>query len=287
MNLLFILAVSAFGQQKPFIKFNASTLEQYSYPGASMDAGHTSWLSEYLLRYYPNIQTVRVVSMITTAPINTVVAYYAILSGRLCYKEDGRFIYAFSHRNEKPTSRVEIYQYAVPRLRQECWPVRINIIYLEFPLTVSDKILNRSFLKIQQSLERLSYEGKPREDIAAIKTSELGPEAEVIVIETRDSFDKVYSFFRSRSGRRIRIVQARSETGFMRDFEFDASNILSGRHKNMDLIIRVDENPTITDSQGSAQIFHDRIFIQYIFWPHKQTASSDLLDNSPDNEVAP
>jgi hypothetical protein len=287
MILLFFYTMVVSGQPKPFVKFNPSTLEQYYYPGATFDADHTEWLTGYLRQYYPNIHIVQVISMMTTAPLNAVVAHYAILSGRLCCKEGERFVYVFSHRNEKPTSRVEIYQNPVPRLRRECWPVRVNIIYLEFPLTAPSNVLNRPLLKIRQNLESLYFEGKLREDIAAIKMSELGPDAEVIVIETDDPFEKVYSFFRSRSRRRIYIIQARSETGYMRDFEFDASHIISGRKKDKVLIIRVDENPTITDSQGSAQIFNGHIFIQYIFWPHKKSLIPDSLNHTPDDEAVP
>jgi hypothetical protein len=280
LTIILLLGLSGwlFGQTdaKP-VKFLPSTWRQYQYSAASDDSTYTRWLTEQLKKRYLTSQRVQIKSMVTTHSLSQVLTHYALLSGRLCDKLGDRFVFTFSRWEEEPASRIEVFQEALPRLQPSAWPVRINLILLEFPLAPGAVPLNRSMSQVRSRLEKLYYNGRLREDIASIKAQELGPEAEVYVIETTDHFEMVYSHFRSRSGRRIYVVQGRQGDMPARDFELDATRALRNNKDGHDLIIRVDENPNIVDSQGNSRQFLDRVFIQYIFWHKPITTLPDSL----------
>jgi hypothetical protein len=259
------------------LKFLPSTWKQYHYGPATEDSTYTRWLLEEFRKMYPQSQRVQIKSMVTQHTLSQVLTHYALLSGRLCDKIGDRFVFTFSRWDEKPASRIEVFQETLPRLQPSAWPVRINLILLEFPLAPAAVQLNRSMSQVRNRLERLFYNGRLREDIAAIKTQELGAEAEVFVIETADNIEQVYSHFRSRSGRRIYVVQGRQGELPTRDFELDGTRVLRNNKEGQELIIRVDENPTVVDSQGNNRQFLDRVFIQYIFWHKTNTTLPDSL----------
>jgi hypothetical protein len=279
---VFILLLGLFGwlggqtDTKP-LKFLPSTWRQYVYAAAREDSSYTRWLTGEFRKMYPQSQRVQIKSLVTSHSLSQVLTHYALLSGGLCDKMGDRFVFMFSRWDEKPASRIEVFQETLPRLQPSAWPVRINLILLEFPLAPAAVQLNRSTSQVRNRLERLYYNGRLREDIASIKAQELGPEADVYVIETTDNFEMVYNHFRSRSGRRIYVVQGRQGDMPARDFELDGTRVLRNNLDGHELIIRVDENPTIVDSQGSSRQFLDRVFIQYIFWHKSTTEPPDSL----------
>ncbi len=276
--LLVLLATILLAQPVPQpLKLLPSTWKEYQYAAAMDDSAYTRWLIGHLRRAYPSSQRLQAKSMVTTHSLSQVLTHYALLSGRLCDKEGDRFVFAFSRWDEKPASRVEVFQENLPRLAASSWPVRINLVLMEFPLAPAAVELNRPMSQVRSRLERLFYNGRLREDIASIKAEELGPDAEIYVIETTDPFEQVYNHFRSRSGRRIYVVQGRQGELSTRDFELDVTRVLRNTAKDGELILRVDENPTVIDSQGNSRQFLDRVFIQYIFWHKPNTTLPDSL----------
>jgi len=276
--LLSLLAGALSAQPVPQpLKLLPSTWKEYQYAAAKDDSAYTRWLIGYLRATYPSSQRLQAKSMVTTHTLSQVLTHYALLSGRLCDKVGDRFVFTFSRWDEKPASRVEVFQENQPRLVSSTWPVRINLVLLEFPLAPAAVPLNRPLSQVRSKLERLFYNGRLREDIASIKAQELGPDAEIYVIETSDPFEQVYNHFRSRSGRRIYVVQGRQGELATRDFELDVTRVLRDNKDGSELILRVDENPTVMDSQGNSRQFLDRVFIQYIFWHKPDMTLPDSL----------
>jgi len=246
--------------------FKESTFAKFKYPNGVYDEQYTKILEAKVRKRFPRATLVKVASYLTTDDSREVVAYYAQLSGQRFFKENDRFFYVFSDINGQPASKIEIQPIPISALQKKLWPTKVDLIIVSYPIQVTNALnLNRTIDDLRKRVGRFCYEGELREDIAKIEMEDLGPDAEVFVISTRDPFTKVYRFFRRRYGR-IRYLPARDGEIFTRDFEIDATRAVGLDRKKEVLYIRVEENPMITDNDGNSQVYIGYTFIQYTFW---------------------
>ena len=248
------------------IFFRETTFNEFNYPTGILDNDFVEFLSNREKLKFPKARTMRIASYLTEDDPRTVVAYYSRLCGQRFYKTGDRLIYAFSEINQLSASRIEIYPVKNPRLASNFWPTRIDLFLISYPVAVAvSENLNRTLDDLKAKAGSLTYEGELREDIALLEVEELGPDAEVFVVATDNSFEKVHAFFRRRYGR-VRVIPAIDGNVSMRDFDLDATRAAGLNRKETELYIRVDENPIIIDRSGNSQVYHGYTFIKYIFW---------------------
>jgi len=272
INFILILLVILFynfpadGQ----IFFRETTFNEFNYPNGILDNDFVEFLSNRERVKFPKARTMRLVSYLTEDDPRTVVAYYSRLCGQRFYKIGDRLIYAFSEINKLSASRIEIYPVKIPRVSSNYWPTRIDLFLISYPVAVRiSENLNRTIDDLRAKAGALTYDGVLREDIALLETEELGPEAEVFIVATDNSFEKVHAFFRRKYGR-VRVIPAIDCDVSMRDFDIDATRAAGLNRKEMELYIRVEENPIIIDRSGNSQIYHGYTFIKYVFWRNNE-----------------
>jgi len=248
------------------IFFRETTFNEFHYPNGLLDNDFVEFLSQGEKLKFPKARTMRIASYLTEDDPRTVVAFYSRLCGQRFYKTGDRLIYAFSEINHMSASRIEIYPVKNPRLAENFWPTRIDLFLISYPVAVTvSENFNRTLDDLRAKAGSLTYEGELREDIALLEIEELGPDAEVYVVATENSFEKVHAFFRRRYGR-VRVIPAIDGNVSMRDFDLDATRAAGLNRKETELYIRVDENPIIIDRSGNSQVYHGYTFIKYIFW---------------------
>ncbi|MBN2410322.1 hypothetical protein JXQ31_01445 [candidate division KSB1 bacterium] len=248
------------------IFFRETTFNEFNYPSGILDTDFVDYLLKREKLKFPKARTMHIVSYLTEDDPRTVVAYYSRLCGQRFYKLGDRLIYAFSEINKLSASRIEIYPVKNPRLANNFWPTRIDLFLISYPVAVgASENFNRTLDDLKAKAGSLTYEGELREDIAQLEIEELGPDAEVFVIATDNSFEKVHAFFRRRYGR-VRVIPAMDGNVSMRDFDLDATRAAGLNRKDTELYIRVEENPIIIDRSGNSQVYHGYTFIKYIFW---------------------
>ncbi|MBN2357231.1 hypothetical protein JXO59_14035 [candidate division KSB1 bacterium] len=247
------------------ISFSKHTFDRFIYDHAQIDTLATRLLKTQLMDQNPGASNVRCLSLISSESSMKIISHYAILTGRRYEIIDGRFIFPFKRRKRKITDRLEIFSQAIPKVSSVYWPTRINLILFDFPMMEARSVLSQSVQNLRDMAGRLYYDGELREDIAAIAMDELGEGAQVLVVDTRNSFDHVYRFFRQRYGR-IRIIPAFSGDVMERDFEIDVTSALGLNRGQVELHIRALENPLVTDREGNSFRYIGHVFIQYTFW---------------------
>ncbi len=252
------------------ILFRESTFDEFEYPDSFSDNDFVEYLEKREQVKFPKARTMRIKSFLTRDDPRTVVAHYTRLCGQRFYKVGDRLVYNFSEINRQSANRIEIYPVKIPRVASSFWPTRIDIFLISYPVTVDlPQNLDRSLEDLRKLAGNLTYEGKLEEEVALMEMEELGSDANVFVVSTQNSFESVYRFFRNRYGT-IRIIPAIDGDVYVRDFDFDATRKLGLQRKNMTLIIRVDENPIIIDDQGNSQVYHDHVFIKYMFYYNQE-----------------
>ncbi len=266
-SLLFFSSLPGSGQEvHPRFTFSGLL-----YPAAQYDSMATREWKEHLSQQHPHATDIQVFCMIAPDSLMRVVSYYAILTQRRYEMVDGHIIFPFKKSQGGYTEGIEIYSQPIPRINPKFWPTRIALIQIKFPLRASTT-LKRSLQTLREKAQQFYYEGRLREDIAAILLEELGERAEVFVIDTSDSFEQVYQFFQRRYGR-IRIISVFNEDIRERDFEIDVTARSKNQLSNKELHIRVLENPLITDVDGNSLRYKGHVFIQYTFWQKEEVTS--------------
>ncbi len=262
--LLIICAEGRTGSAQKLL--TPETFQEFLYPGAKPEPAAIKALDQKILTTFPDARPVKLTSLLTPTAWQKVVAYYTIMTG-LPFRQIGpRFYFIFSSRNGIPTDYIEVCPIQILRGSSDFWPARINLVLLSFPLAGLTPASQPTTSELKPLTGRLWYPGQTRNDLAALKNHELGAGAQVLIILTEDSFDKVYSFFRRNYGR-IYIVNAHREHFSERDFEFDASSALSTRRHGKELHIRVEENPLLVDREGNSERLLGKCLVQYTFWP--------------------
>jgi len=249
------------------IFFRESTFDQFVYQNGVLDQDFVAFLTEQEKLKFPKARTMRIMSFISEDDPRTVVAFYSFLCGQRFYKTGDRYVYVFSEINKQSASRIEIYSVKIPRMANRFWPTRIDIYLISYPVSVqlSDS-LNRTMADLKALAGDLTFEeGVLREDIALLEAEEMGPSAQVFVVATDNSFEKVHAFFRRKYGG-FRVIPAIDGDISMRDFDIDATRAAGLNRKDMELYIRVEENPVIIDRSGNSQVYHGFVFIKYMFW---------------------
>ncbi len=248
------------------IFFRETTFNEFNYPNGTLDNDFVDYLSKREKLKFPKARTMHIASYLTEDDPRTVVGFYSRLCGQRFYKIGDRLIYAFSEINKLSASRIEIYPVKIPRLASNFWPTRIDLFLISYPVAVGEsENFKRTLDDLRKKAGSLTYDGELREDIAQLEIEELGPDAEVFVIATDNSFEKVHAFFRRRYGR-VRVIPAIDGNVSMRDFDLDATRAAGLNRKETELYIRVEENPIIIDRSGNSQVYHGYTFIKYIFW---------------------
>ncbi len=266
----FILNLGLSKQDIAQILFRESTFKDFKYPKGTLDEKYTQVLDHRSRYTFPKARVLKVASYVTQDNPRQVVSYYSQLSGQRFEKQGDFLTYIFSKVNELPASRIEIYPIPNMRIQKQFWPTRINLYIISYPISVSlPQGLNRSIEDLRERAGSFTYDGVMREDVARLANEELGPDADVYILSTTDSFEKVYSFFR-RKIRPLYVRAARDGDVSVRDFEFDATRAVGLDRKEQELYIRVEENPMVTDAKGNSQIYLDHVFIKYKFWKNHQ-----------------
>lgn len=266
LTAVFILGLGFGKDDVAQILFRESTFNDFKYPNGTLDKKYTQILKDRSRYTFPKARVLKVVSYVTQDNPRKVVSYYSQLSGQRFEKQGDLLTYIFSKVNKLPASRIEIYPIPNIRIQKPFWPTRVNLYIISYPVSLSlPQGLNRSIEDLRKRAGRFTYNGIMREDVAKLANEELGPDAEVYVLSTTDSFEKVYSFFR-RKFRSLYVRAARDGNISVRDFEFDATRAVGLNRKEMELYIRVEENPMVTDAKGNSQIYLGHVFIKYKFW---------------------
>lgn len=255
------------------IYFRDNTFDQFAYPDALYDEAYTEFLIARSLKQFPRAQNRRIRSYLTTDSPSQVVSYYSKLCGQRFFKYGDHFTYVFTEINDTPATRIEIYPVKIAKLHQSCWPTRIELHIVRYPIEVQlNSDLNQTIDDLKSKIDHLFYQGELQEDVAILDMEELGSDALVYVISTKDDFDKVYSFFRRRLGR-FYVRNAHDGDMLTRDFEVDATRYVRNDAENMDISIVVEENPIVVDRNGTPHTYEGNVFIKYIFW----TVNSDSV----------
>lgn len=249
---------------------DGSTFEQFAYENGTVDMEYTELLRSRTNYSFPNSSQTKVASYVTKDNPRTVVDYYAQLSGQRFLKNGDKFIYVFSRINEVPANRIEIQPIPHLRIPKSLWPTRINLYIIKYDIKdFLPRGEQRSLEELRKLAGPLTFDGTLRDDVAMLETQELGPNAICFVVETKESWERVYQFFRRRYGRLL-VRPARDGDIWVRNFEFDGTRTAQLERKDMELFIRVDENPIVTDQNGNSQVFLGSTFIKYIFWKKTQ-----------------
>lgn len=243
-----------------------STFQAFAYQNGSIDENYTEVLKAKTQQQFSDASAIQVASFITVDNPRTVVYYYAKLCGQRFFKEGERFTYVFSEIDGQAATRVEIYSMEIGRVHREFWPTRINLFVIQKPLFVAGTDnSNRSAEDLKKRIGAFFYDGKLSEAIARLDMEEIGPEAEVYVVDTEDDFETVHLFFRRLYGA-FYVRMAMDGDLFTRDFEIDISHALSGDDLNKDLFVTVEENPAVIDQNGNSHVYRGHVFIKYVFW---------------------
>lgn len=263
---LFVVLCSStlFAQRQIF--FKESTFEEFAYPNGMFDESHKTLIEANAKAQFPNARTLMVASYVTMDEPRTVVSHYSNLCGQRFTKEGDLFTYIFSEIDGTPATRIEIYPMKVSRVHHAFWPTRIDLYIIRYPLAV--KLLDdldHSKDELKERVGRFYYEGELREDVSKLDMEELGPDAQVYVIDTKDSFDQVHRHFRRRYGA-FRVRLASDGDLLTRDFEIDVSHILGPDDQDKELHVYVEENPIVIDRIGNSQVYRGHVFIKYVFW---------------------
>jgi len=265
--LLFVLLNESSLAQDRQIFFKESTFDDFAYPNAEFDAQFTNMLKAQSFAQFSKARLRLVKSYLTMDKPRKVVSYYSNLCGKRFQKRGDRFTYVFSEINNEPASRIEIYPVEMGKIHYEFWPTRIDLYMIRFPILVEANLDGeRSAESLERRIGQYYYDGALREDVALLDMEEFGPESEVFVIETSDDFEDVYEFFRRRYGP-FRVRPARDGDLLTRDFEIDISGALGEKDKDKVLYLYVEENPLVTDRMGNSQVYRNKVFVRYVFWP--------------------
>ncbi len=263
MILLVSLNLSALQRQ---IYFKETTFDQFAYPNGMFDEEYTAIIRERANEQFPKARTHIIKGYITNDKPRSVVEYYSKLCGQRFFKEGDHFVFVFSQIDNKPATRIEIYQAPIARIHREFWPTRVDLYIIRYPILGDiPKELNRSPEELKARLGRFYYDGQMREDIAQLDMEEFGPDAEVYVITTQDDFEQVYRFFRRRFGP-FRVRPARDGDMLTRDFEIDITRAATEEDADKDIYVYVEENPIVMDRNGNSQLYRGWVFIRYFFW---------------------
>ena len=261
---LVFAASSGFGQRQIF--FKESTFDEFAYPNGTYDEAHKELIESKAHAQFPNARIFMISSYVTLDEPRTVVSHYSNLCGQRFTKEGDLFTYIFSEIDGTPATRIEIYPMKVSRIHRAFWPTRIDLYIIRYPLTVKPlDDLDHSAEELKERVGRFYYEGELREDVSKLDMEELGPDAEVYVIDTKDSFDQVHRHFRRRYGA-FRVRLASDGNLLTRDFEIDVSHALGPEDRDKDLYVYVEENPIVIDRIGNSQVYRGHVFIKYVFW---------------------
>ena len=248
------------------IQFKSSTFDQFAYPNGILDEEYVEILEKRTNYSFPQTTNIKVASYITKDNPRTVVDYYAMTSGQRFVKDGDKFIYVFSTLNQAPANRIEIQPVPHLRIPKHLWPTRINLYVISYDIEMylpAGK--NRNLDDLRKLAGVLTYEGNMREDVAIVEKEELGADATCFIIETKDSYEQVYQFFRRRYGR-LNVRPARDGDVWVRNFEFDGTGRAGLDRNEKVLYVRVDENPIVTDVKGNSQTYLGSVFIKYVFW---------------------
>jgi hypothetical protein len=243
-----------------------STFQAFSYQNGSIDEKYTEVLKAKTQQQFSDANTIQVASYVTMDKPRTVVYYYANLCGQRFLKEGDRFTYVFSEIDGRAATRVEIYSMEIGRIHSEFWPTRINLFVIQKPLyiAVPDNFV-RSAEELKKRIGAFFYQGKLLEDVARLEMEEIGPGAEVYIIDTEDDFETVHLFFRRLYGA-FYVRTSMDGDLFTRDFEIDISHVLGGDDLNRDLFVSVEENPVVIDQNSNSHVYRGHVFIKYTFW---------------------
>jgi hypothetical protein len=248
------------------IPFNQKTFDDFAYINGVYDDEYSLLLEGRSNYSFPNSEFTKVASYVTRDNSRDVVNYYAQKSGQRFERIGEKFIYIFSKINEAPANRIEIQPIPHLRIPKALWPTRINLYIITYD--IKDFLptgQGRSIEDLRKLAGRLTYDGTMRDDVANLEQVELGADGNCFIIETKDSWEMVYQFFRRRYGR-LDVRPARDGDVWVRNFEFDGTNRAGLDREKLELFIRVDENPIIRDQHGNAQVFSGSTFIKYTFW---------------------
>jgi hypothetical protein len=264
---IFCQQLSAQDAKEPVrLYLKESTFQAFSYQNGSIDENYTEVLQAKTRQQFPNASTIQVASFITMDRPRTVVYYYANLCGQRFLKEGERFTYVFSEIDGQAATRVEIYSMEIARVHNEFWPTRINLFFIQKPLFVAGADQSkRSAEDLKARIGPFYYDGNLAEDIARLDMEEIGPNAEVYVIDTEDDFESVHLFFRRLYGA-FYVRMAMDGDLLNRDFEIDITHALGAGDLNKDLFVSAEENPIIMDRNGNSQVYRGHVFIKYVFW---------------------
>ena len=250
--------------------FKENTFEEYAYPNSIQDEHYTRIIEERSRQQFPNARTLRVASFLTKDRPREVVSYYSQLSGQRFFKYGNFFTYVFSEIDGKAATRIDVYPVEIAKTYSHFWPTRVDLYIIRYPIRVRfPQGLDQSIEELNKRVGRLYFDGELRKDIARLDMEEIGPDANVYVIETDESFYKVTQFFRNRYGR-FEVIQMRDQDMWVRQAEFDASWAVKLLPDEIQLIVRIEENPLVIDRHGNSQLYKGKVFIKYIFWKQEE-----------------
>ncbi len=261
---LFLLAALSYAAGQGVKRtLTGETFEQFLYPGASEDAAAAGALQQRVAAQFPG-SNVRVGSALTADPLRKVLSHYSAVCGCRYVQEGDRFYFHFSKIIRVPASRIEIYPLELGRIHREFRPTRIDIVLVEQPEQKAKPSPIPASLRAR--IGAFCYpNGSLDESIAKRKISEFGPDAEVFVIDTTDDFDKVHLFFRRLYGA-FYVRTSMHDNLLTRDFEIDISRSLGPADADKKLIVTVEENPFVLDSENNVYIQRGHVFITYVIW---------------------
>ncbi len=266
LYILALLVVADAGYAQRQIFFKESTFDEFAYPNGTYDQDHKELIDAKAHAQFPNARIFMIASYVTLDEPRTVVSHYSNLCGQRFTKEGDLFTYIFSEIDGTPATRIEIYPMKVSRIHQAFWPTRIDLYIIRYPLAVKPlENLQHSAEELKERVGRFYYDGDLREDVSKLDMEELGPDAEVYVIDTKDGFEQVHRYFRRRYGA-FRVRLASDGNLLTRDFEIDISHVLGPEDQDKDLYVYVGENPIVIDRLGNSQVYRGHVFIKYLFW---------------------
>lgn len=269
-SILFLCALLFIVKSPAQTPFKENTFDEYAYPSSILDETYSQIIKERSREQFPNARTLKVASFLTTDSPRNVVSYYSKLSGQRFFKYGNFFTYVFSEIDEKAATRIDVYPVEIAKTYNHFWPTRIDLYIIRYPIRVKfPQGLDQTKEELKNRVGRLYFEGKLRKDIARLDMEEIGPDAKVYVIETDESFYKVTQFFRRRYGR-FEVIQMRDQDMWVRQAEFDASWAVQLKADEIQLVIRIEENPLVIDRHGNSQLYKGKVFIKYIFWKQEK-----------------
>ena len=266
-----LLILTSYGPAGAQLAFKEVNFDSFQYPGAIPDRAATLQHRAEMEALFPRASFLRVGVTFTWDNIRQVVTHFTQMSGqRFDETGDRSYRHVFSHINELPASSIEISPVPIARCQDIYWPTRIVVTMIRYPIASENGVrLQRSLEELEGRISRLCYPGELREDVALVEMEAFGPEAEVYIVATQDPFHRVYRFFRRRVGR-LYVIPAIDGDISTQNFEFDATAAARLNPSEIELYIRVEENPMVTDSDNNSQIYFGYTFIYYTFWRNPQ-----------------